>query len=218
MFNNIQVLKEKNYTPNLIFDIGAHHGNWTKNMINIYPHSKYCLFEAINYPQLDLLNNRDNIRIYKECILNEKKDIVKWYEKQNTGDSFFKEKTVHFHNILPIEKKTIDLNSIIADATDDFFITDKIFIKIDCQGAEIPILKGATTLFDRTDFILIEMPFFGQYNDGVPNFLEHIKYMESINFIPYDILDTHYINGFNMQIDLLFINKNHHFNTVVQNI
>lgn len=214
MFDKIKALKEKGYIPNLIFDIGAHHGNWTMNMLSIYPSSKYCLFEAIDYPELNIFNNQDKIKVYKECILNDKKDIVEWYEEKNTGDSFFKENTIHFRNTKPIKKQTIDLNSII---TDDFFKSDNIFIKIDCQGAEIPILKGATSLFNKTDFILIEMPLFGIYNEGVPTFLEHVKYMESINFIPYDIIDTHYINGFNMQVDFLFINKSHEFNTLVHN-
>ena len=52
----------------------------------------------------------------------------------------------------------------------------------------------------------------------MPNFLEHIKYMDSIGFIPYDILENHYINDFNMQIDMLFINKNHNFNKLVNNL
>ena len=42
--------------------------------------------------------------------------------------------------------------------------------------------------------------------------------MDSINFIPYDIVDNHYKNGFNMQIDMLFINKNHRFNGDVQQL
>ena len=90
-----------------------------------------------------------------------------------------------------------------------------ILIKIDCQGAEIPILKGATSILERTDFIILEIPLFGQYNEGVPTFLEHIKYMDSIGFVVYDIIDNHYINMFNMQVDVLFINKNHEFNNVV---
>jgi hypothetical protein len=42
--------------------------------------------------------------------------------------------------------------------------------------------------------------------------------MDSINFIPYDMVENHYINNFNMQIDMLFINKNHSFNTEVQKL
>ena len=60
------------------------------------------------------------------------------------------------------------------------------------------------------------MPLFGQYNEGVPNFLEHIKFMDSIGFITFDIVDKQYINGFNMQIDMLFISKNHKMNETVQ--
>ena len=42
--------------------------------------------------------------------------------------------------------------------------------------------------------------------------------MDSIGFVPYDILDNHYINGFNMQIDMLFINKNDKFNNLVNEL
>jgi hypothetical protein len=91
-----------------------------------------------------------------------------------------------------------------------------ILIKIDCQGSEIPILKGSTTILNKTDFIILEIPLFGQYNKGVPTFLEHIQFMDSIGFYSYDIIDNHYINGFNMQVDMLFINKNHEFNNKVK--
>ena len=62
------------------------------------------------------------------------------------------------------------------------------------------------------------MPLFGQYNEGVANFLDHIKFMDSIGFVPYDIVNNHYINGFNMQIDMLFINKHHKFNKDVNRL
>ena len=90
-----------------------------------------------------------------------------------------------------------------------------ILIKIDCQGAEIPILKGSSSILEKTDFIILEIPLFGQYNEGVPTFLDHISYMNTIGFITYDIIDNHYINNFNMQVDVLFINKNHNFNNIV---
>ena len=62
------------------------------------------------------------------------------------------------------------------------------------------------------------MPLFGQYNEGVPTFLEHISFMDSIGFNVYDIIDNHFINNFNMQVDVLFINKNHHYNTIVNEL
>ena len=79
-----------------------------------------------------------------------------------------------------------------------------------CKG-----VKGSTSILEKTDFIILEIPLFGQYNEGVPDFLEHITFMNSIGFITYDIIDNHYINDFNMQVDVLFINKNHSFNNSV---
>jgi hypothetical protein len=127
----------------------------------------------------------------------------------------FREKTSHFKNCEPIIRETIDLDTLMQDELNK---ANNILIKIDCQGAEIPILKGATSIYSKTDFILLEIPFFGQFNEGVPNFLEHIRFMDEIGFIPYDIYDSHYINNFNMQIDMMFINKNHPFNTIVNKL
>lgn len=202
------------YKPSSILDIGAYHGNWTTSMMNIYPDSIYYLFEGIDYKELNKFKNIPNVHVYKNTLLNDKIEEVDWYEEKNTGDSFFKESTKHFANTKPIKRKTIDLNSIVNN--DNILKNDKIFIKIDCQGAEIPILKGSTDILDRTDFIVLEIPLFGKYNENVPNFLEHIKFMDSIGFTPYDIVDNHYINNFNMQIDMLFINKCHKFNNIVQ--
>jgi len=136
---------------------------------------------------------------------------------RNTGDSIFREKTHHFKNCTTSKRDTIDLNTHILE-NNILHESKNIFIKIDCQGAEIPILKGSTSILERTDFILLEIPLFGQYNENVPSFLDHISYMNTLGFITYDIIDNHYINEFNMQVDVLFINKNHIFNNTVNEL
>ena len=217
MFAKLKKLKNKNYTPQIIFDIGAYQGVWTDHMLNIYPNSEYYLFEAIPYAKLDKFNDVNNIFVHKDVILSDKQKVVNWYQGLNTGDSIHKENSILYKDIKPIIKQAIDLNSYITK--NQLFVNknlSNIFIKIDCQGSEIDILKGSTNILPYTDFILIEMPFFGIYNENVPNFKEHIDYLDSIGFIPYDVLESHYINDYNMQIDILFINKNHNLNQQVQ--
>ena len=216
MFDKINILKEKGYFPDTILDIGAHHGNWTNSMKQIYNNSKYYLFEGIDYSELNRFQNDNNVNVYK-ILLNDKIDTVNWYQMKNTGDSMFKEKTYHFDNCQVIKRDTIDLNTHILN-NNLFKDSKNILIKIDCQGAEIPILKGSTSILEKTDFIILEIPLFGEYNEGVPNFLEHIKFMDSIGFNTYDIIDNHYINKFNMQVDVLFINKTHNFNNIVNKL
>ena len=216
LFHRLVSLKNKGYSPDTILDIGAHHGNWTNDMKKIYNDSNYYLFEGIAYSELNQFKFINNIKCYN-VLLNDKIEQVDWYEMRNTGDSFFKEKTEHFKNCKPIKKNTIDLNTHIIE-NNILQDSKNIFIKIDCQGAEISILKGATSIFEKTDFIILEMPLFGQYNEGVGTFLEHISFMDNIGFIPYDILENHYINDFNMQIDMLFINKSHKINNIIKEL
>lgn len=209
----IKLLKEKGYCPDTVLDIGAHHGNWTNDTRQMFDNANFFLFEGIDYQELKRFQSDERVKVYN-VILNDKIDKINWYQKKNTGDSIFREKTHHYNDCEVIQRDTVDLNTHIAN-NNLFKDSKNIFIKIDCQGAEIPILKGCTTILEKTDFILIEIPLFGQYNEGVPNFLEHILFMNSIGFVTYDIMDNHYINNFNMQVDILFINKNHKFNTIV---
>lgn len=213
MFDCIINLKQLGYVPDTILDIGAYHGHWTDTMKTIYPDASYYLFEAIDYPELKRFDNISNIFVYN-VVLNDKIDTVNWYQMKNTGDSMFREKTQFFNNCEIIKRETIDLNSFILNK-----LTSKnILVKIDCQGAEIPILKGASNILKNTDFIIMELPLFGQYNEGVGSFQDHIIFMDSIGFIPYDIMEKHYFNNFVMQIDMMFINKNHNFNTIVESL
>jgi FkbM family methyltransferase len=215
MFIRLEKLKNIGYTPSTILDIGAYKGDWTKDMLKIYPDSKYYLIEANDHRAIDSLANIRNIHIYKNTILNDKIQEVDWYQNHKTGDSMFKENTQFYKDTTPTKKTSIDLNSFLTNNNIDMSKED-IFIKIDCQGAEIPILKGSSTILNNTSFILIELPLFGNYNSNVPNFLEHIQFMDDIGFIPYDLTNILYLKEFAVQLDMLFINKKHKLNEIVQ--
>jgi FkbM family methyltransferase len=216
MFDKILILKQKGYYPDTILDIGAHHGNWTNSMRTIFLDSTYYLFEAIDYAELNQFNNDTKVKV-SNILLNDKQEQVNWYQMKNTGDSIFRERTHNFNNCEIIKRDTIDLDTYILQ-NNMLQESNHILIKIDCQGAEIPILKGSSSILEKTDFIILEIPLFGQYNEGVPDFLAHIEFMKSIGFITYDIIDNHYMHGFNMQVDVLFINKNHKFNKTVNEL
>ena len=209
MFSHIrQKLFLNGYIPSTIIDIGAYHGNWTTECLNIYPNCNYILFEAIDYSELKKFNQYSNIKIINE-VLNDRECSINWYERRDTGDSIYKELSHHYKDIVPNQRTSYPLNKFIDNNIKN------IFMKIDCQGAEISILKGATNLYEKTDFILLKIPLFGQYNENTSNFINHISFMDSIGFVPYDIMETHNINNFTMKIDMCFINKKHSFNFLV---
>jgi len=213
--NKLYSLREKGYYPSIILDIGAHKGRWTEETLNIYPESKYYLFEANEYSDLNKFSEKPDIKVFQNTILNDTNSEVEWYKINNTGDSMFREKTYFYDNPSVSKRSSLTLDTLLE--RENIVIDSRcVFIKIDCQGAELPILRGASAIVNKADFIMLELPFFGKYNEGVPSFLEYIKYMDTIGFLPYDISEEHVIRSFKVQVDIIFINKTHKLNTIVQ--
>tara|TARA_Y100000361_G_scaffold118134_1_gene109422 strand:- start:11153 stop:12805 length:1653 start_codon:yes stop_codon:yes gene_type:complete len=205
-------IKNLGYEFKNILDIGAYKGDWTKIMKTVFPNSSYTLIEPNKHAEIiELEQNDPNVSLFHNA-LSDKVDTAIWYSQNSTGDSIFKERTACFDNC--------NTNSIQTTTLDILFL-DKIkfdFIKIDTQGAEINILKGGKQLIQNTDFILIELPFIGQYNENVPDFISHIQFMDSIGFHPYDILEQHVIANVLIQVDILFVRKNHPICNVISKL
>ena len=207
--DSLKLLKQRGYIPDIIIDIGAFKGFWTDQVRKIYPSSDYYLFEAINYPELDRFKQDKKVSVFKNVLLFDEEKTVNWYEEKNTGDSIFKENTVHFENTVPIKRNTITLSKLTKNEGILQNIENKnVFVKIDTQGSELNILKGGLDIFSHTDYIILELPFFGVYNKGAPTFLEYIQFMDSIDFIPYDIVEKHVSDGIMFQLDIIFISRN----------
>jgi FkbM family methyltransferase len=212
LINSLKKLKLFGFEPINILDIGANKGKWSLLVKKkVFPLANYTLIEAIDYDELSSINNFSNMTSMI-VLLDEKVGKVIWNEMRNTGDSIYKENTSYFDDCKKIERDTTTLDIIFQDK--------KSFdlIKIDCQGAEIPILKGGKNTISNTSVIILEMPFMGEYNIGVPNFYEHIKYMDEIGYQVYDIIEMHRAEDILIQIDIIFLKKGHIFEKKVNNI
>ncbi len=80
------------------------------------------------------------------------------------------------------------------------------FIKIDTQGSEIDILKGAKGAVTNASLIYTECPIL-EYNVGAPTLLDYVSYMRSEGFLPHDLFEIHSMKGVLVQIDILFMRK-----------
>jgi FkbM family methyltransferase len=81
------------------------------------------------------------------------------------------------------------------------------FIKLDVQGYELEVLKGATKVLEHAEFVLLEVSTW-QYNQGSPLLAEVVSWMEAAGFRPYDLFDfLRRSDGVLLQVDLLFVRK-----------
>ena len=211
--NSLLRLYKLGFNPKNILDIGAHHGYWSLSSRQVFPNADYMLIEPIKYNELSNCCNRLHNFNYKNVLLFDKEIEIDWYEMKNTGDSIYKENTAHFKNTIPIKKQTSMLDNVFQNEIFDL-------VKLDVQGAEIPVLKGGKKLIDKAEVVVLELPFAGQWNKGCPDFKTHIDYMDKIGFTVFDIVDLHRLTGNSVvfQIDILFVKKTSHLLDKFQNI
>tara|TARA_X000001036_G_C20568924_1_gene761788 strand:- start:426 stop:1172 length:747 start_codon:yes stop_codon:yes gene_type:complete len=185
----------------VIYDIGAFKGQWSNLLSQTsLKNKKFYLFEA----------NEDNEEFLKRYnfnyfikVLSDKEKEVEFYGQSATGDSYFLEQTSVYKNNKKVKiKNTTTLDKVIEKEKIPF----PNFIKIDTQGSELDILKGAKEGISNCSLIYLECPII-EYNLNAPNLTEYIKYLSSINFVPYDICEIHKIDNVVIQIDILFIKK-----------
>ena len=197
---------------NLVFDIGAQVGLFSKNLSTLYPECNFILFEPNTNCNQELEKNK--FEFYNWLLYEEPGKQVKFYiykfDPVSTGNSIYIEQTKYFdkNNFVILETKTLDQfsKSNLVD-----------LIKLDVQGAEINVLKGAINTLKKTKFVLVETSL-KNYNLDSPLEGDVIKFMDSNGFKDYILFDKHIWNSDDLihielkkgecfQNDLLFINS-----------
>ena len=199
-YNLLELIK-RGLKIDVIFDIGAHKGNWSKTLYETSLKGKnFYLFEA-NDKNKDFLS-KHKFKFFLE-ILSDKKKEVNFFSNNSTGDSYLVEQTsIYKKKIKPIIKNAITLDELVEREKLPF----PDFIKIDTQGSEIDILKGSKKTISQCNLIYLECPIL-EYNFNAPHFHEYITFMSSIDYIPIDICELHKIDDVLIQIDILFLKK-----------
>ena len=131
------ILKNKNYYPQNIFDIGCGYGEWFKKINKIFPKSKYYLFDA-NYENkkfLDKLSIKYKIS-YKILLISNKIKKIKFYI-MGYGSSVYNELSQHKRRIKIIKSTTLK-----KEINEYNILSKNNLLKMDVQGSELDILKG----------------------------------------------------------------------------
>ncbi len=149
---------------NLILDIGAWCGTWAMKM-HKFADEIYCYepnkvhFECL----IKNLEQYNNVKMYNHAVGNQDGKIKLTDESatQNTRVLFEKGETVIFK-------------------IDSMDVSKADMIKIDVEGLEMEVLKGASKLLDSVDFVMIELnnnsKRYGSSNSLIENHLEKLGF------------------------------------------
>ena len=185
-----------NFHPKVCYDIGSAVLHWTRHAERVWKDSKIILFDAFDYYKPLYTNYEHNIGVLSD----EDNKIVKFYQHELhfSGNSYYKENTNTFSEDSYVEKTTKTLDTVVNERK--FPYPD--LIKVDVQGAEYDIFKGAQNVLSKAKVLLVELQHV-EYNKGAKLDYETINYLESINWK----LEAEKFSPNGVDSDYCFINK-----------
>lgn len=173
-----QLAEQHKIRPKVIYDIGACVLHWSDAARDIWLDSKIIPFDATS--GIARYYQYRNLTEYHEGVLTDvdNKPLV-FFEKvaDPGGNSYYIETTGQFTNEDAVKKVGMTLDTIVAQK--GFPYPD--MIKLDTQGSELDILKGANRCLENCYDIILEAQH-EDYNQGAPKVGAVIEYLNSIGF------------------------------------
>jgi FkbM family methyltransferase len=161
------LLSMKDLAFPVIYDIGACVMHWTNEAKQVWPNAEYVMFEAMDGPEF--LYGEAGYRYHMGVLSDEDGKTVEFYENKTHpgGNSYYREQTPEVDQYFPesskITKATRTLDSVVAEKK---FPLPHL-IKMDVQGAELDILKGAEKCLAHATDLILELQK-EVYNVGAP--------------------------------------------------
>lgn len=124
-------------------DIGCHLGSFLSQLLRLAPNGKHAAFEALPDKAARLKKKFADVEVH-HCAVSDKPGEITFY--RNITRSGFSGMNVHASETDKIEEVKVRCMPV-----DELVPADRpiAFIKIDVEGAELSVLKGAKTTIDR---------------------------------------------------------------------
>lgn len=208
LFNFYNTLKQFNFYPKHIVDIGANHGTWTREVLQHFPEAYYTLLEPQHWLKdsfQDILEINPKVQFYPVGAGEQEGYFQFTIVDRDDSCSFrYTEEEAKAAGFEQIEIPVVTLNNLLSNS--ELPIPD--IIKIDAEGLDIEVLKGANSFFGKTEIFMVEAGVVNKLFDN--SFLKLINFMDTNGYRLFEITDLN--RPFEPQVlwlvELVFVKKN----------
>ena len=198
---------------NQILDIGANEGQFAKKIRNYFQNTKIDSFEPIIdcYKILvDKFKNDINFKGHNFALGNSNEKQIMNINASFVSSSILQMTDIHHQNYPNTDKSVEKEISVrrLDDLENIVTASSKILMKIDVQGFELNVLKGAVNTLKLVEVIIIEVMYETLY-DGQSTFDDLNDFLKAHNFVFSGIYDQELspLNGKPIFADLIYVAK-----------
>lgn len=209
----VAILNEERFAT--FIDVGANTGQTWDLLRKFGYRGRIISVEPLSECHEMLLARSDsdpNWVIAPRCALSDHEGVIEILVAEGSSLSSVREPTGTMADALPkarqAARESVPLHRLDGLLRKEVEEPGRVFLKIDAQGHDMEVLKGAEGVMDRIDGIKIEMSLLPLY-EGETLYLDILKYLDERGFRPRLMVDVGYSknHGRQLQIDGTFVRE-----------
>nr|MBA2707334.1 FkbM family methyltransferase [Gemmatimonadaceae bacterium] len=151
----LEIVRRYDSSPSFVIDIGANRGRWARIALEHFPTAEYLLIEpqdALRAYSEDLLR-KPNVRWLTSGVSDESGDFMLGLSSVDDTTATFNltDERMANHGSAQVEVPVITLDDLVEKENR---VPD--MVKIDAEGFDLRVLRGASTLFGVTEIFFVE--------------------------------------------------------------
>ncbi len=186
-----QNVRRRGFMPHSVIDVGANCGKWSRKALRVFPEAEFLLVE----PQIEMESHLEKLcRRYPQAQwinagVGDSQGVLNLTVIPDTVSSSFALSTAEATS-QGYEQRPVPVLTLNQLATERMGMIPDM-VKIDAEGFEARIMKGAEKLLGKTELFLLEAPLIDPPNHEWHSFLQLVSMMADFGYDVYDFTSFH---------------------------